>query len=277
MPIVEANGINIEYESHGSGEPLLLIAGLGYDRWMWHRVVPELAGTFQVIAFDNRGVGGSDKPPGPYSAQLLADDTAALVDVLGLERVSLWGHSMGGFVAQAMTLTYPHLIHKLVLSATNFGGPNHVRISQEALLVLMDSRGDPLERLRKGIGVSTAPDFMARNAGFVEEWIAYRAAHPLIPAAYEAQLAIGLGLMSAEASFENKLERVTAPTLILFGEHDGVVPTANAALLAEKIAGSRVEIMDGVGHFFPLEAPQEAARIVARFLQSEEVVEDVME
>lgn len=268
MPLTRANGIQLAYETHGAGEPLLLIAGLGYDRWMWSRVIPALADHFQVVAFDNRGVGGSDRPPGPYSAQLLADDTAALAQALGLERVSLWGHSMGGFVAQAMALTYPHLIHKLVLSATNYGGPNHVRISQQALLVLMDSRGDPLQRLRRGFAVSTAPDFVARNPGFVEEWIAYRAANSVQPEAYEAQLAVGLGLMSEEACFEHKLARVAAPALILFGEHDGVVPVANADLLAQKIPDSTVIILPGAGHLFPLEKPQEAAAVVRAFLQS---------
>lgn len=268
MATIKANGIQIEYEIHGQGPPLILIAGLGYDRWMWRRVAPALAQELQVVTFDNRGVGGSDKPPGPYSAQMLADDTAALAGALGLERVAVWGHSMGGFVAQAMALSYPQLVHKLVLSATNFGGPNHVRISQEALLVLMDSRGDPVERLRRGFGVSTAPDFVQREPEFVEEWIAYRAAHPIEPAAYEAQLAVGLGLMSQEASFEHKLHQIEAPALILFGEHDGVVPTANAALLAQKLTNSTVTILSGVGHLFPLEAPQETAAVVTRFLQS---------
>ena len=267
-PTVKANGINIEYESQGSGPPLLLIAGLGYDRWMWRRVVPHLAHNFQVVSFDNRGVGGSDRPPGPYSAQLLADDTAALAAELGIEKAAVWGHSMGGFVAQALALSYPQLIHRLILSATNFGGPNHARISQEALLVLMDSRGDPLERLRNGFRVSTAPGFIEREPAFVEEWIAYRAANPIPAAAYEAQLAVGLALMSEEACFEHKLQRIGAPTLILFGEHDGVVPTANADLLAQKLPDSRITILPGVGHLFPLEAPQEAATVVTRFLQS---------
>ena len=80
MQTVQANGINLAYEIHGSGEPLVLIAGLGYGAWMWHKMVPGLAEHFRVIAFDNRGVGESDKPAGPYSAQLLAADTVALLD-----------------------------------------------------------------------------------------------------------------------------------------------------------------------------------------------------
>ena len=140
MPNINANGINIEYDIHGSGNPLVLISGLGYDRWMWHKMIPHLATYFQVIAFDNRGVGGTDKPKGPYSARLLADDTAALLQALGIEKTAVLGHSMGGFIAQSLALNYPQLIDKLILSATNFGGPNHIRITQEALLVLMDTK-----------------------------------------------------------------------------------------------------------------------------------------
>lgn len=268
MPLIYANNINIEYDIHGSGQPLLLIAGLGYERWMWHKMVPDLAKQYQVITFDNRGMGGTDKPPGPYSARLLADDTAALLTALGIDKAAVMGHSMGGFVAQALALNHPQLINKLILSATNFGGPNHVRITQEALIVLMDSRGDPLERLRNGIQVSTSPRFVENHPNFVEEWIAYRVAHPIDPNAYEAQLAVGLALMSEDACFEHKLTRIEIPTLIIFGACDKVVPPGNARLLAKQIPGSEVTILPGVGHFYPFEDPQEAVRVVTRFLHS---------
>lgn len=268
MPTIEANGIHIEYEITGSGEPLLLIAGLGYDRWMWHKMVPLLAEQFQVITFDNRGVGGTGKPAGPYTAQLLAADAAGLLQALGIEQAAVMGHSMGGFVAQALVLDYPQLVGRLILSATNFGGPNHVHISQEALVILMDTRGDPIERLRNGIAVSTAPGFMAREQGFVEEWLAYRAAHPIDPAGYQAQLAVGLGLLSAEASFEQRLPQVQVPTLILFGEADKVVPPENAELLAQQIPHSTVTILPGAGHLFPFEVPEAAVAAVTDFLKS---------
>lgn len=266
MPTIKANNINIEYEIHGSGEPLLLIAGLGYDRWMWHRMVPGLAAHFQVIAFDNRGVGGTDKPPGPYTAQLLADDAAALLQALGVEKTAVFGHSMGGFVAQALAVSYPQLVSKLILSATNFGGPNHIRITQEALLVLMDTQSDAVTRMRNGLAVSTAPGFVAQNPEFIEEWAAYRTAHPVDPAAYQAQLAIGLGLMAEEACFEHKLAQVQAPTLILFGEADKVVPPGNAALLAKQIPNSTITILPDAGHVFPFDAAAAAVTAITQFL-----------
>ena len=159
MPKAHANNIDIYYEITGSGEPLVLIAGLGYDMWMWRNMIPGLAEHFQVIAFDNRGVGQTDKPEGPYTAKLLADDTAGLIEALGLQRVAVLGHSMGGFVAQALALSRPDLLSKLILSATNFGGPRHIPVTQEALAVLTDTTSDPIERLKRGILISCTPGF----------------------------------------------------------------------------------------------------------------------
>ncbi|GAB4153126.1 MAG: alpha/beta hydrolase [Candidatus Promineifilaceae bacterium] len=267
MPFVQANGIRIGYEIVGSGAPLLLIAGLGYDRWMWHKMVPGLARHFRVITYDNRGVGETDKPAGPYTAELLADDAAALLTALGIERAAVMGHSMGGFVAQAFALQYPQRLTHLILSATNFGGPNHVPVTPEALAVLMDMSGDPMQRLRRGIEVSTAPGFAAAQPELLAEWLAYRAAHPLHLAGYQAQLAIGLRLATEAAAFEGRLPQVRTPTLILFGAADKVVPPANAGLLAAQIPDSRVEILAGAGHFFPLEMPAAANAAIIAFLR----------
>lgn len=266
MPIVQANGIILSYEVRGRGQPLLLIAGLGYDRWMWHKMVPGLAERFQVITFDNRGVGGSDKSAGPYNAQMLADDTVALLTALGIERAAVMGHSMGGFVAQALVLGRPERVSRLILSATNFGGPRHIPITAEAMAVLTDVSGDPLARLKRGILISCAPGFAESQPEVVAEWLAYRAQNPIEPAAYQAQLAVGLGLLSETASFESRLKQVAVPTLILFGEHDNVVPPGNAELLAREIADSTVCILPDAGHFYPLEQPAAAVAAVSDFL-----------
>jgi pimeloyl-ACP methyl ester carboxylesterase len=266
MPEVHANGINIHYEIHGSGEPLVLIAGLGYDHWMWHKMIPGLAEHFQVIAFDNRGLGETDKPEGPYTAQMLANDTAGLLEALDVSSAHVMGHSMGGFVAQALVLSRPDVVDKLVLSATNFGGPHHIPVTQEALAVLTDMKADPLERLRRGIVVSTAPGFAEEHPEIIEEWLEYRVEHPILPAPYNAQMAIGLALTSEEACFEPRLKEVEVPTLILFGEHDKVVPPGNAELLAREIPDTMVHILPDAGHFFPFEVPDEAVSVIVRFL-----------
>jgi pimeloyl-ACP methyl ester carboxylesterase len=264
---IDANGIEISYHIQGTGEPLVLIAGLGYDHWMWHRMVPSLADKFQVIVFDNRGVGQTDKPEGPYTAQLLADDTVGLMVALGIKQAHVMGHSMGGFVAQALVLDHPTMVRKLILSATNFGGSRHIPVTPEALAVLTDLSGDPIERLRRGIVISTAPGFVEQHPEIVREWLDYRLQHPLDPTGYQAQLAIGLALTAEEAAFEPRLRQVQVPTLVLFGEHDKVVPPGNAALLAQQLPKSSVHILPNAGHFFPLEVPESAAAAVSGFLR----------
>ena len=268
MPKIHANDIDIYYEITGSGEPLVLIAGLGYDMWMWHKMIPGLAEHFQVIAFDNRGVGQTDKPVGPYSAKLLADDTAGLIEALGLQRAAVLGHSMGGFVAQSLALGQPDLLDKLILSATNFGGPRHIPVTPQAMAVLMDMTGDPVERLKRGILISCTPGFGEAHPEIVQEWLDYRARNPLQLAPYQAQLAVGLALVSEDACFEHRLKDVQTPTLILFGEHDKVVPPDNAALLAGVIPNNTVKILPDAGHFLSLDATDAAVEAVVEFLKA---------
>jgi 3-oxoadipate enol-lactonase len=269
MPEIFANGINIHYEVQGEGTPLVLIAGLGYPAWQWHRMMPYLAKHLRVIAFDNRGVGGTDKPAGPYTAKLLAADTAAILDALSIESAVVMGHSMGGFIAQELGLSYSAMVSKLILSSTNFGGPHHVPVTPEAMAVLSDMTSDPLTRFKNGLVVSTAPGFAEQHPEIIQEWLDWRMANPLNVAGYQAQMAIGLGLISEAASFENMLPELTMPTLILFGAHDKVVPPANADLLAAKIPNNKVVILPNAGHFFPMEVPEVASQVILDFVKEE--------
>ena len=267
MPKTKVNDIELYYEVHGKGMPLVLISGLGYPLWQWHLMVPYLEKHFQVITLDNRGSGQSEKPAGPYTASMLAKDAVGLLDVLGIDKAVVMGHSMGGFIAQAMALEYPERVDKLILASTNFGGPRHVPVTPEAMAVLSDVKSDPLTRLRNGIVVSTAPGFAERQPGLIQKWLDWRVANPLDMAGYQAQMGIGLALLPEAAAFESKLPNVSAPTLILFGAHDKVVPPANADLLAKQITGSQIRILPDAGHFFPLEVPEEASHVVIQFAE----------
>jgi len=265
MPKIEANGIEMYYEIRGSGTPLVLISGLGYPAWQWHRLAPLLAERFQVITYDNRGVGQTEKPAGPYTASLLAADLAGLLTALRSGPAIVLGHSMGGFIAQAFALEHPALLGKLILASTNFGGPRHVPVTLEALKVLSDVSSDPLTRFKNGLVVSTAPGFVEKHPEIIQAWLEWRLANPVDVPGYQSQLAIGLGLLSEETSFESRLKHISAPTMILFGAHDLVVPPANAGLLAQQIPDCEVVILRNAGHFFPIEAPESAAKAIIQF------------
>src|SRR5271168_389948 len=137
MPFVENQGAKIHWDEQGQGPPVLLIMGLGYPSCMWHRTQPVLAEQYQTIALDNRGVGRSDVPPGPYPIALMASDAAAVLDAAGIESAHVFGVSMGGMIAQEFTLQYPARVRSLVLGCTAAGGPTAVRAGPEATQMLM--------------------------------------------------------------------------------------------------------------------------------------------
>src|SRR6476659_3223043 len=123
MPYADNQGTRIYWEEHGSGEPLLMIMGLGYALDMWHRTAPVMSQHFRTILFDNRGVGRSDVPSGPYPIPVMAADAAAVLDAAGVSQAHVMGMSMGGMIAQEFALQYPDRVSKLVLGCTACGGP----------------------------------------------------------------------------------------------------------------------------------------------------------
>lgn len=260
MPTLNSQGLTLAYEIQGTGQPVLLISGVGYGGWVWHKVVAELAQHYQVISFDNRGTGGSDKPDGPYTTAMLAADAIGLLEGLGLRDVLVVGHSLGGFIAQELTLARPDLVRKLVLASTTYGGQNVIPITPEALQVMTNRVGNPLEIIQRGIAIATAPGWAEQQLGAVQELVAYRMGNPVPPAQYSAQVMAG-----ATHNAEARISAIACPTLVLFGAEDKVVPASNAPMLAQKIQGAQVKVIPNVGHLLPIEAPAEISRIIAQF------------
>jgi 3-oxoadipate enol-lactonase len=137
MSFIENQGAKIYWDEEGSGEPLLLIMGLSYPSDMWHRMRPVLAKRFRTIALDNRGVGQSDVPPGPYSIALMASNAAAVLDAARVQSARVFGISMGGMIAQEFALQYPKRVLSLILGCTASGGPHAVQAEPAALQTLM--------------------------------------------------------------------------------------------------------------------------------------------
>src|SRR5580658_704319 len=136
MPFVESQGTKIYWDEQGDGAPLLLIMGLGYSSALWHRTRPLLSQRYRTIAFDNRGVGLSDVPPGPYSIAAMASDAAAVLDAAGIARAHVFGISMGGMIAQEFALQYPTRTRSLILGCTSSGGPSAVRAESKVIDIL---------------------------------------------------------------------------------------------------------------------------------------------
>lgn len=262
MAKVKANGIELYYEVHGSGEPLLLIEGLGYGTWQWFRQVKEFADTYQTIIFDNRGVGESEKPDEPYTIDLMADDAAALLRALGLNKVQVLGTSMGGYIAQKLTLRHPDLVRSLVLACTSFGGRHAIPLTQEALNSMLNVKDlSPEQIIRQGLGVAFSQGFPEKNPEVVDQLVNWRLAVPTPRYAWERQFAA-----VAEFAVEEELSGIKVPTLIITGTEDIVMPAQNSVLLAERIPGAQLITVPGGGHLFFIEKAAVFNRYVLDFL-----------
>ena len=269
MKCVNVNGIRLAYAIQGEGEPLVLITGLAYCSWFWHKVTPGLSEHFQVITFDNRGAGDTDKPDGPYSIPMMAADTIGLMDALELRESYVLGHSLGGFIAQELAVTRPDLVSKLILASTNYGGTKIIPPTQEAIDVLTNREGDPVELIRRGIAIACAPGFSEKNPAVADELMAYRLQNRVPPQQYQAQVKAGLGMSEfSEEQISERMARIQVPVLLLFGEQDEVVPPGNAALMAGKLPNAEIKILPDAGHLFPIERPEATVAAIREFLES---------
>ena len=246
MPRVEVNGIAVYYEEHGSGPPLVMIGGLGADTYLWSKQVPAFSALFRVVVFDNRGSGESDKPDEPYSIPMFVADTVGLMRALGIERAHVVGASLGGLIAQELVLTHPEMVDRLVLVCTTSNGPRSVRPSLWALIPMLfrlRRTGEPAADTRRAFSIFAHPQWLNDNPDEVEEYVAWRVAHPQSPYAFKRQRGAIKGF-----DREDRLGTITAPTLIVHGDSDRVSPAANARILGELIPDAEVVILEDSGH-----------------------------
>jgi pimeloyl-ACP methyl ester carboxylesterase len=263
MPQLTLGDVDLHYEVHGQGEPLVLIAGFAAGAWTWFKQVAAFAEHFRVITFDPRGIGKSDYSARPSDMRLMADDVAGLLRGLAIESAHILGASFGGFVAQEFALAYPEMTRNLVLCCTSFGGPNHVAPATETLTALISGDGFNTEdRVRRNLMPAFSPDFACDHSTEVEQTVKLRMANPVSEETYRAQLMAALGFNA-----EPRLPAIKSPTLIVSGGADAIVPAQNSQNLAAKIPGSQLLIVEGGSHLFFIERSEDFNRIIIEFLK----------
>lgn len=253
----DSNGVAIAWSETGEGHPLLLIHGLGYARWGWEPLVPLLATHFRVIEFDNRGIGESDVPAGPYSAVQMMADAVAVLDAAQVETAHVAGTSLGGMIAQELAAAHPDRVDRLVLMSTTPGGPTAYPMPQVTVdLLSRAATMDPVEALRAFVenALGGEPD-----QDLVDRILVHRTSNPQDPAGWQAQAVAG-------TTFELGDKQIPVPTLVLHGTEDRVVDVRNAEVLANRIPRAEVATMAG-GHLMFWEDPGYVAGLIIEFLE----------
>jgi pimeloyl-ACP methyl ester carboxylesterase len=266
MPKVKVGDVNIYYEVHGKGEALVLVMGYGGSSAWWFPQVPVFSRQYRVVAFDNRGTGQSDKPDMPYTMEMMAADVAGLIENIGIKAAHIFGVSMGGMIAQHFALSYPEKVISLVLGCTMCGGPHSIIANAEAMSALFDmermQRLTPEESMRELLPFLFSQEFINSNRVFIEQFIAKTTEYVTPLHSYVSQAA-AIG----EHDTYERLPEIKAPTLVIAGDADRVIPIENSRLLASRIPQAELVILKKMGHGFWVEAETEANKVVLDFLK----------
>jgi pimeloyl-ACP methyl ester carboxylesterase len=263
MPKTRVADIDIHYETYGQGEPLVLIMGLGGGSSMWWRQVAFFSPEYQVVTFDSRGVGLTDKPDTPYSMDMLVGDAAGLLERLGIISAHVYGVSMGGMVAQELALRYPNLVSSLILGATTCGGGHAMLPSQQTLQDLFGIMSlPPAEAVKVSTAMTFSATFIERHPEKIHEWLVKGAESPPSPMGFKRQAEA----LSGFGTYD-RLPQIGVPTLILAGTADQLIPSENSRILRSRIPNAKIVLFEGAGHGFLWEAEDEANRVVRDFLR----------
>jgi len=259
VPTVHTPAAELHYERGGSGEPLLMIQGMSGTHVSWGEpFLAPLRESFDVIAFDNRGIGLSAPIDGPFTIVEMAEDAAALMDELGIESAHVVGISMGGMIAQELALAHPDRLRSLTLGCTYCGGPGSQLMPQENVEKIAAGMmsGDRDKAIRASWEVNLSPGFRADESG-------YAAFHEMATSVPAAKRTIEL---QAQAIFghdtSGRLGEISTPTLIVHGTEDGVLPYPNGEQIATLMPAARLVTLEGIGHMFWWEQPERSAELI---------------
>jgi pimeloyl-ACP methyl ester carboxylesterase len=249
MPEVRVGEINLHCEIQGSGDPLLMVMGLGSSSAAWDpALVADLARSFRTIIYDNRGTGQSDKPKIPYTLEMFAGDAIGLLDALQLDRVHVFGVSMGGMIVQELALSHGLRLQTLTLGCTTCGGKHAAPPPPESVKLLSAPREglSDEELVRRSWPLAYTPKYIQNHRDALEATIPRVLAHPTPASAYKRHL---------DATYTqtyDRLPEIRTPTLVVTGAEDALIPARNSEILVERIPGAKLHIIPNAnaGHAF---------------------------
>jgi len=270
MPMARVGDANIEYYLEGNGPPLLLISGFTAQASGWSTPFVELLQRqFATIRYSHRGTGTSDRLSGDITLCDLADDAAGLLSSLGMDKAHVLGVSMGGMIAQELVLSYPQRVERLVLGCTTCTGGSQPRreggavpAAPEVIALLTPQEGlSREEQIRRVWPAISTPEFIESHIDVLEERLQLSLINP-------TPIETSMRQMAAVQAFDafDRLPQIKAPTLVIHGDRDVLVPVANAYVLNERIPGAELRIVEGAGHLFAFEFPEESATAAVAFL-----------
>jgi pimeloyl-ACP methyl ester carboxylesterase len=265
MPQVACRtGVTLNYEISGEGDPLLLVMGTSGSILLWGEMISRLAQDYRVIAFDNRGLGGSERGEGEISVASLAEDASALLEALDIPRAHVMGWSLGSAVVQELALTHPDQVATAIMYATWARCDGFQRSVLSALRHPYATRNMEAALASAGLAFSPQlldhPDFQ-------------KMLEPMLPAfpQNEDQMQVTVEQWDADLAHDtvDRLAGITAPTLVIVGEQDLLTPPWQAKAVADAIPGAHFELLTGPGssHGVHIERPEDVVRVVTGFLK----------
>ncbi len=253
MPVANVNGINLYYRICGKGEPLVLIAGWGTNLRSWAFQLPAFRKRFMVLRFDNRGVGKSDKPDGPYSMKLMAADVIGLMDYLHIATANILGLSMGGMIAQEVAINYPDRVRKLVTGCTfAYQGDGSGPTEEYASKATQDAR-------QTRIALAS----LASNNPFVRRLMVLlvRLISKYGLTGFKSQ---GAAIRTHDT--RDRLHLIRCPTLVIAGTKDRVIRPSSSEFMVSRLTQGKLIMIENGSHSLTSENRSQFNKAVMRFL-----------
>lgn len=263
MPFAHINDIKLYYEVHGQGFPLVCIAGFSADHMAWVNLIEPLAKKYKVILLDNRGVGQSDVPPGPYCIQQMSDDVYSLCRYLDIEQALVMGSSMGGFITQQLMRQHPQFVRASIMVNSTQKSRASCNLFFEGLLELIKTKAPAESCIKLVLSLLYSSNFLS-TPGRVEQLIELRLNYP-----YAATIEGMQAQLTALKDFDSSawIHEMNIPTLVIGSDQDLIFDEASLKALAHAIPNAQYHSFPRIGHLPHQEVPQEFMRVIDMFIQ----------